>query len=123
LDQTKAPECNEAMVTANIEIFELSYEESVSYFVHLDNLEENRCTNGLGTVIIPLESMKRVSINRSESKSSKNVKETNMWCHYYDKNNYNKADCRENSMLKQQKKNPFEARKEFFGFTRQKIIN
>ena len=27
-----------------------------------------------------------------------------MWCHYCDKNNYNTADCRENTKAKQQKK-------------------
>jgi hypothetical protein len=34
LDQAKArdPEWHEAMVNANIDIFEMSYEESVSYF-------------------------------------------------------------------------------------------
>jgi hypothetical protein len=31
LDQAKAAEWHEAMVNANIEIFEMSYEESVSY--------------------------------------------------------------------------------------------
>jgi hypothetical protein len=35
LDQDKAPEWHEAMVNANIDIFEMSYEESVSYFKHL----------------------------------------------------------------------------------------
>jgi hypothetical protein len=33
LDQSKAPEWHEAMVNANIDIFEMSYEESVSYFI------------------------------------------------------------------------------------------
>jgi hypothetical protein len=32
LDQAKAPEWHEAMVNANIDIFEMSYEESVFYF-------------------------------------------------------------------------------------------
>ena len=35
LDQDKAPEWHEAMVAANIDIFEMSYEESVSYFKRL----------------------------------------------------------------------------------------
>jgi hypothetical protein len=41
LDQAKAcnPEWHEAMVSANIDIFEMSYEESVSYFRCLENLE------------------------------------------------------------------------------------
>jgi hypothetical protein len=42
LDQAKArdPEWHEAMVNANIDIFEMTYEESVSYFKHLENLEK-----------------------------------------------------------------------------------
>jgi hypothetical protein len=47
LDQDKAPEWHEAMVNANIDIFEMSYEESVSYFKHLENLEKIRRTNSL----------------------------------------------------------------------------
>jgi hypothetical protein len=39
LDQAKAPEWHETMVNANIDIFEMTYEESVSYFKHLENLE------------------------------------------------------------------------------------
>jgi protein associated with RNAse G/E len=35
LDQVKAPKWHEAMVNVNIEIFEMFYEESVSYFKHL----------------------------------------------------------------------------------------
>jgi hypothetical protein len=48
LDQGKveAPEWHEAMVNANIEIFEMSHEESVSYFKRLENLEKIRHTNG-----------------------------------------------------------------------------
>jgi hypothetical protein len=48
LDQAKAwvPEWHEAMVNVNIDIFEMSYEESVSYFKHLENLEKIRRTNG-----------------------------------------------------------------------------
>jgi hypothetical protein len=40
-------ECHEAMVNANIDIFEISYEESVLYFKRLENLEKIRRTNGL----------------------------------------------------------------------------
>jgi hypothetical protein len=48
LDQAKArnPEWHEAMVNANIDIFEMCDEESVSYFKRLENLENIRCTNG-----------------------------------------------------------------------------
>jgi hypothetical protein len=34
------------MVNANIDIFEMSYEESVSYFKRLENLEKIKYTNG-----------------------------------------------------------------------------
>jgi hypothetical protein len=48
LDQAKArnPEWHEAMVNASIEIFEMSYEESVSFFKRLENFKKIRCTNG-----------------------------------------------------------------------------
>jgi hypothetical protein len=48
LDQAKAidPKWHEAMVNAKIEIFEMSYEETVSYFKRLENLEKIRNTNG-----------------------------------------------------------------------------
>jgi hypothetical protein len=48
LDQAKAmdPEWHEAMVNTTIDIFEMSHEESVSYFKHLENLEKIRRTNG-----------------------------------------------------------------------------
>jgi hypothetical protein len=47
LDQAKAwdPGWHEAMVNANIDIFEMTYEESVSYFKCLENLEKIRHTN------------------------------------------------------------------------------
>jgi predicted RNA-binding protein associated with RNAse of E/G family len=37
LDQDKTPEMHEAMVNANIDIFEMTYEESLSYFKRLEN--------------------------------------------------------------------------------------
>jgi hypothetical protein len=46
LDQAKTPEWHEVMVNANIDIFEMSYEESVSYFKRLENLDKIRHTNG-----------------------------------------------------------------------------
>jgi hypothetical protein len=42
LDQSKAPEWHEAIVEANIDIFEMSNEESLSYFTLLRELEEDR---------------------------------------------------------------------------------
>jgi hypothetical protein len=55
LDQAKAwdPELHEAMVNAEIDIFEMSYEESVSYFKRLENLEKIRRTNGPNPSSLP----------------------------------------------------------------------
>jgi hypothetical protein len=106
------PEWHEAMVNANIDIFEMTYEESVSYFKHLENLEKIRCTNGPNPSSLPVDNKKRVSVTCSVGKSSKSHKRFNMWCHYCDKNNHNTADCREIAKFKQQKKACFEAKDE-----------
>jgi hypothetical protein len=98
------------MVNANIDIFEVSYEESVSYFKCLENLEKIRCTNSPNPSSLPLDNKK--SVTSSVGKSYKNHKGSNMWCHYCDKNNYNKADCRAIAKSKQQKKAHFEAKAE-----------
>jgi hypothetical protein len=92
LDQAKAcdPEWHEAMVNANIEIFEMSYGESVSYFKRLETLEKIRRTNGPNPSSLPVDNKKSVTI--SVGKSSKIHKAPNMWCHYCDKNNHNTAD-------------------------------
>jgi hypothetical protein len=58
LDQAKAPEWHEAMVNANIDIFEMSYEESVSYFKCLENLEKIRRTNGPNASSLPVNNKK-----------------------------------------------------------------
>jgi hypothetical protein len=49
LDQDKAPEWYEAMVNDKIDIFEMSYEEFVSYLKRLENFEKIRHINGLNT--------------------------------------------------------------------------
>jgi hypothetical protein len=48
LDQVKIrdPECHEATVNANIDIFQMSDDKSVSYFNNFEILEEIRRTNG-----------------------------------------------------------------------------
>jgi hypothetical protein len=104
LDQVKpwAPEWHEAMVNANIDIFEMSYEESVSYFKLLESLEMIRCTNGPNPSSLLVDDKK--SVTSSVGKSTKNHKGSNMWCHYCDKNNHNTADCRAIAKFKQQKK-------------------
>jgi hypothetical protein len=71
LDQAKAryPEWHEAMVNANIDIFEMTYEESVSYFKGLENLETIRCTNGPNPSSLPVDNKK--SVTSSVGNSSK----------------------------------------------------
>jgi hypothetical protein len=72
LDQAKAwdPEWHEAMVYSNIDIFEMTNEESVSYFKHLENLEKIRCTNGPNPSSLPVDNKKRVSVTSSVGNSS-----------------------------------------------------
>jgi hypothetical protein len=57
LHQAKArdPEWHEAMVNANIDIFEMCYEESVTYFKRLENLEKIRRTNGPNHSSLPVD--------------------------------------------------------------------
>jgi uncharacterized protein YdeI (YjbR/CyaY-like superfamily) len=45
-DQAKAPDWLEAMVNTNIDIFEMPYEETISYFMSFKNFEKSRCTMG-----------------------------------------------------------------------------
>jgi hypothetical protein len=60
LDQAKAgyPEWHEAMMNANIDVFEMPYEESVSYFMRLENLEKIRRTNGPNPSSLPVDNKK-----------------------------------------------------------------
>ena len=104
LDQAKAPEWHEAMVAANIDIFEMSYEESVSYFKRLENLEKIRRTNGPAPTL-PVDNKKHVTSSVGKARKS-----SNQWCHYCDKNNHNTADCQAIAKAKQQKKVHFEAK-------------
>jgi hypothetical protein len=97
------------MVNANTEIFEMSYEESVSHFKHFENLEKIRRTNGPNPSLLPVDNNKTVSVTSCTLKSS-NSKSSNMWCHYCDKNNHNTADCKAIAKFKQQKKAHFEAK-------------
>jgi hypothetical protein len=75
------------MINVNIDIFEMSYEESVYYFKRLENLEKIRHTNGPNPSSLSVDNKKLVSVTSSVGKSSKNYKRSNMWCHYCDKNN------------------------------------
>jgi hypothetical protein len=92
------------MVNANMDIFEMSYEESVSDFKHLENLEKIRRTNGPNPSSLLLDNKKEVSVTSSVGRSSKNHQGFNMWCHYCDKSNHNTAECRAIAKFKQQKK-------------------
>jgi hypothetical protein len=98
------------MIDAKIDIFEMSYEESVSYFKHLENLEKIRRTNGHNPSSLPVDNKKRVSFTSSVEKSTKNHKVSNMRCHYCDKNNHSTADCRIIAKFKQQKKAHFKSK-------------
>jgi hypothetical protein len=111
LHQAKAriSEWHVAMINANIEIFEMSDEESVSYFKHLENLEKIRCTNGPNSSSLQVDNRICISVTSSIGKSSKNPNASNMCCQYYEKNNHNTADCRAISKFKQQKKALYEA--------------
>jgi hypothetical protein len=65
LDQAKAPEWHEEMVNTNIDNFEISYEESVSYFKHLENLEKIRSSNGPNPSSLAVDNNKSVSVTIS----------------------------------------------------------
>jgi hypothetical protein len=102
LDQAKAPEWHEAMVAANIDIFEMSYEEFVAYFKTLEILEKIKKTNGMAP--LPVDNKKTVGSSVDRSKVS------SLWCHYCEKNNHNTADCRAIATIKQQQKVRFETK-------------
>jgi hypothetical protein len=83
LDQVKVPEWHEAMVNANIVIFEMYYEET--HLKCLENLENIRRTYGSNRSSLPIEYKKSQTVTSSVDKSSKNNKGSNMWCHFCDK--------------------------------------
>jgi hypothetical protein len=100
------------MVSAKIDIFEMSYEESVSYFNYLENLQKIKSTHGPSPALLPLYNNKRVSVSSSVAKPSKDHKGYNIWCHFCDKNNHNTTDLSVIAKFKQQKNNKacFEAK-------------
>jgi hypothetical protein len=67
-----------AMVSANIDIFEMSYEESVIYFKRLENLEKIRRTNGPNPSSLPAVNKKSISVISCVGNPSKNHKGSNM---------------------------------------------
>jgi hypothetical protein len=94
------------MVNANIDIFEMSDEESVSSIKCLENLEKiRRTTNGPDPATLPVVNKKGFILPvNNVGKPSKNHKGSNMWCHYCDKNNHNMTACRGMAKFKQQKR-------------------
>ena len=110
LDQAKAAEWHESMVAANIDIFEMSYEVSLSYFKRLENLEKIRHTNGPAPTL-QVDNKKHVTSSVGKSRKS-----SNQWCYYCDKNNHNKAECQAIVKAKKQKRLILK-RKEVFGFS------
>jgi HD superfamily phosphohydrolase len=74
LDQAKAmdTEWHQAMVNANFDTFEMTYEESVSYFKRKENFEKIRHTNGPSPSSLPVDNKK--SVTSIVGKSSKNHK-------------------------------------------------
>ena len=102
LDQAKPPNWHEAMVSANIDIFEMDYKSAISYFIRLENLDKIRRTNGPApTVAVDNNTSFTSSVGNSNARKKQKTK---MWCHYCDKNNHNTADCREIAKAKQHKK-------------------
>jgi hypothetical protein len=71
LDQAKArdPEWHEAMENAIIDSFEMSYEESVSYFKRLENLEKSRDTNGPNPSSLSIEPLIDVCLSANDPKT------------------------------------------------------
>jgi hypothetical protein len=102
LDQAKPPNWHEAMVSANINIFEMDYELAISYFIRLENLDKLRRMNGPApTVAVENNTSFTSSVGNSNARKKQKTK---MWCYYCDKNNHNTADCREIAKAKQHKK-------------------
>jgi hypothetical protein len=86
--KAEAPEWPEVMVNGNIDIFEISYEEFMSFFKRLENLEKIRRTNSPNPSSPSVEYETEKLLSCGVGRSSKNLKGSNMWCHYFDKNNH-----------------------------------
>jgi hypothetical protein len=59
------PEWHEAMVYTNIDLFEMSYEESISCFKFMESLEKIKCTNGLVTMPVDIKKSVTSSVGKS----------------------------------------------------------
>jgi hypothetical protein len=122
LDQAKPPNWHEAMISANIDIFEMDYEAAISYFMQLENLDKIRCTNGPTVAVdnnIPLLSSVGLVVAKKKQKSK-------LWCHFCDKTNHNTAECQEIAKAKQHKKAQHETKavpgKRLYPFFSKKLL-
>jgi hypothetical protein len=81
LDQAKAmdPEWHEVMVNANLDIFEMSYEEFISHFNNLENLGKIRHTSGPNPSSLPVDNNKSDTFTSGVVNPSKNHKGSKMW--------------------------------------------
>jgi hypothetical protein len=77
LDQAKPPEWHEAMIAANIDIFEMNYEEAIAYFIRLENLGNICRTNGPAPVLV-VDNKKTITSSVGVGKAKMSSK---MWCH------------------------------------------
>jgi hypothetical protein len=77
-------------IAAIIDIFAMTYEESVSYFKRLENLGKIWCTRGPSPMLY-VDNKKYITSSVGVSKFNESSKQ---WCHFCDKNNHNTADCR-----------------------------
>jgi hypothetical protein len=88
-------------------IFFKSYEESVSYFKRLENLEKIKRTNKV-VPTLPVDNKRKVASSSVGVAVGK--KNSKMCCHYCDKNNHNTANCRAFAKAKQRKNGLFDAK-------------
>jgi hypothetical protein len=70
-DQSKSPEWHAAMTLANIDIFEMNYEEAISCFKRLKNLEKIRLTNGPAPNTTTVDNKKSVTSSVGVGKAKK----------------------------------------------------
>jgi FMN phosphatase YigB (HAD superfamily) len=92
LDQSKSPEWHAAMIPANIDIFEMNYEEAISYFKRLKKLEKICLTNGPAPNTTTVDNKKAVTSSVGVGKAKKCS--SKMWCHFCDKRSHNMVNCR-----------------------------
>ncbi len=74
MDQAKSPGWHEAMISENIDPFEINSEEAASYFNSLENLEKIRCTHGPASTL-PVENKNTFTSDVSVGKLKKTSKQ------------------------------------------------